>query len=51
MENYIEQIEKFFRGQMGQEEEGLFKKSLTTDTHLRSYAFIMAYMMKKQKSW
>lgn len=51
MSVYINQIEKFLRGQMSQEEEGTFKKSLKTDTHLQSYAFIMACTMKKQKSW
>jgi hypothetical protein len=51
MEKYINQIEKYLRGQLSQEEEDLFKKSLATDTYLRLYAFIMAYMMKKQKSW
>ena len=51
MENYIDQIEKFLRGQMSQEEEDKFKTSLKSDTHLRSCAFIVAYMMKKQKNW
>ena len=51
MKEYIDQIEKFLRGQMSLEEEDVFKKSLTTDVHLRLYAFILSYMMKKQKSW
>lgn len=51
MEEYINQIEKFLRGQMEQEEECQFKSSLTTDVRLRSYAFIVAIMMKEQKSW
>ena len=46
MEEYINQIEKFLRGQMSLEEESLFKTSLKTDAHLRLYAFIMAYMLK-----
>lgn len=50
MEDYIEQIEKFLRGQMSQAEEGSFKKSLMTYAHLRSYAFIVAFIMKAQKS-
>ena len=50
MENYIDQIEKYLRGQMSQKEEGVFKTSLTTDAHLRSCAFIMAFIMKVQKS-
>ena len=50
MEDYVEQIERFLRGQMNQEEESLFKTSLKTDAHLRLYAFIMAYMLKEQKT-
>ena len=49
MENHIDQIEKFLRGQMNQEEEAFFKASLTTNAHLRSYAFIFAFIMKAQK--
>ena len=49
MEDYIDQIEKFLRGQMSQEEEVVFKKSLITDVHLFSCAFIVAYMLRKQK--
>ncbi len=49
MEEYIDQIEKFLRGQMSQEEESAFKKSLTKDAHLRSYAFIMTFILKAQK--
>ena len=48
MREYINQIEKFLRGQMSQEEEGSFTKSLMTDAHLRSYAFIMAFILKAQ---
>ena len=51
MEENIDQIEKFLRGQMSQDEESLFKTSLSTDEHLRSLAFILVYMMKKQNSW
>lgn len=50
MEEYIELIEKFLRGQMNHEEEGTFKSSLTTDARLRSFAFIVANMIRKQKS-
>lgn len=46
MEEYVELIEKFLKGQMGQEEESAFRKSLMTDTHMRTCAFIMAYIMK-----
>lgn len=51
MENYIDQIEKYLRGQMSQEEERDFKKSMNTDTYLHSFAFIVAYMLKRQKLW
>ena len=50
MENLIDQIEKYLRGQMSLEEESSFKKLLTTNAHLRSYAFIMAFLFKAQKS-
>lgn len=50
MGEYIDQIEKFLRGQMSKREEMVFKTSLITDTHLRSFAFIVAYMLRKQKS-
>lgn len=50
MEEYINQIEKFLRGQMSLEEESSFKKSLTTDAYLHSYAFIMAFILKAQKT-
>jgi len=49
MEEYIDQIEKFLRGQMSWKEEGEFKTALTTDAHLRLYAFILTYMLRKQK--
>lgn len=51
MTEYIDQIEKFLRGQMSQEEEVTFKSSLATDANLRLYAFIVAYMLKRQKCW
>ena len=50
MDDYIEQIEMFLRGQMGQKEEVAFKTSLTTDVHLHSLAFIVAYILKQQKT-
>ena len=46
MEEYIESIEKFLRGQMDQKEEDAFKKSLITDAHMRTCAFIMTLMVK-----
>lgn len=51
MMEYIDQIEKFLKGQMSQQEEGMFKKSLTTDANLRLYAFIVTYVLRKQKMW
>ena len=51
MENHINQIEKFLRGQMSQKEEGVFKALLRGDAHLRLYAFIVGYMLRKQKTW
>lgn len=50
MEETIEQIEKFLRGQMSQEEEGAFKTSLKTNANLRSFSFIVAYMLRMQKT-
>ncbi len=49
MKEYVIQIERFLTGQMSQEEEGAFKKSLMTDAHMRTYAFIMAFFMKVKK--
>ena len=50
MEEYIDQIEKFLRGQMNRKEEDIFKTALTTDACLRFYAFILTYMLRKQKT-
>ena len=50
MTEYIDQIEKFLRGQMSQEEEGVFKSTLATDAHLCSFAFILAYILRMQKT-
>lgn len=50
MEDFVDQIEKFLRGQMSQEEEVIFKTSLETDVRLRSLTFIVAYMLRTQKS-
>ena len=50
MEEYIESIEKFLRGQMSQEEDNVFKKSLNTDAHMRTCAFIMAFIIKNAKN-
>ncbi len=50
MENHIDQIEKFLRGQMSQEEEEILKTVLIADIRLRSYAFIMVNILRKQKT-
>lgn len=50
MEEYIDQIEEFLRGQMSHDEESVFKSLLAKDKHLHSLAFIIAFMMKAQKS-
>ena len=47
MKEYIDQIEKFLRGQMSQEEEAIFKASLTTNGHLRSFAFIVTNLLRR----
>ena len=44
-------IKKFLKGQMSQEEEGVFKTMLKTDARLRSLAFIVTFMLKAQNSW
>lgn len=49
MEEYINQIETFLKGQMSQKEEDTFKRSLAINAHLRSLSFIIVYMMKEQK--
>lgn len=51
MENHIDQIEKFLRGQMNQEEEGTFKESLAKDANLRLSALILTYVLMDKKSW
>ena len=50
MEEYVNQIEKFLRGQMDQKEEDAFKKSLITDAHMRTCAFIVTFIIKTQKT-
>ena len=50
MEEYIDQIKKFLRGQMSQEEENAFKKSLMIGVHMRTCAFMIAFLVKTQKA-
>ena len=47
MEDYVEQIEKFLRGNMSKEEEHQFKTSVKVNPRLRLYAFIVAIMLRK----
>lgn len=49
MEEYTDYIEKFLRGQMNQQEEVTFKELLSTNKNLRSFAFIVAYMLRRTK--
>ncbi len=51
MTKLIDQIEMFLRGQMSQKEESVFKTSLMTDDNLRSFAFIVVFMLRMQKTW
>ena len=46
MEKYTEQIEKFLRGQMSQQEEKSFKEELSTNGQLRSFALSIAFILK-----
>ena len=46
MEEYTEQIEKFLRGQMNQQEEKAFKEELSTNGQLRSFAITIAFILK-----
>lgn len=50
MEDYTDYIEKFLRGQMNQQEEVTFKALLSINKNLRSFAFIVAYMLRRQKT-
>lgn len=51
MEDYIEQIEKFLKGQMSQQEESVFKEFLISNVPLRSTTFLVVFMLKHQKTW
>ena len=51
MEEYIELIERFLRGQMSLKEEGIFNASLRGDANLRSCAYMVVYMLRSQKPW
>ena len=46
MEEYIDQIEKFLRRQMGQGEEKAFKESLAENEELRLLALLVVQMLK-----
>ena len=49
MEDYIEQIEKFLRGQMEKGEEKAFKESLAENEELRLLALLVVQMLKLYK--
>lgn len=51
MEVYIDQIEKYLRGQMNRQEENAFKELLASNKPLRSTAFLVVIMLKHQKAW
>ena len=46
MEKYTEQIEKFLRGQMSQQEEKSFKEELSTNGKLRSFTLAIILILK-----
>ena len=46
MEEYIDKIEKFLRGQMTEKEEQNFKNELPTNAHLHSFALLIASVLK-----
>ena len=51
MEEYIDRIEKFLRGQMNQQEEAAFKVALSSNDRFRSLARIMTLVLRAyQKS-
>lgn len=49
MEECINQIEKFLRGQMSQQEENTFEESVKSNEQLRSFALIVALMVKSRR--
>ena len=49
MEEHIDQIETFLRGQMSLEEEDMFKKSLRTNVQLRIWTFMVTNILRKKK--
>lgn len=46
MEEYIDQIEKFLRGQMENGEEKVFKESLSANEQLRLLALLMVQTLR-----
>ena len=46
MEEYIDRIEKFLRGQMTQQEEVNFKEDLSKNAQLHSQALSLALILK-----
>jgi hypothetical protein len=46
MEEYINQIEQFLRGQMNPQEEITFKASLASNMKMRLFASIVTYLLR-----
>ncbi len=46
MEEYIDKIDRFLRGQMTEKEEQNFKNELPTNSHLHSFALLIASILK-----
>lgn len=46
MEEYINQIEQFLRGQMNPQEEITFKASLASNMKMRLHALILTFLLR-----
>lgn len=49
MEEYINRIEQFLRGQMNPQEEDAFKASLISNKKMRLFASIVTYLLRSQQ--
>ena len=49
MKEYVNQIEKFLRGDMNLSEETTFKIALGEDAKLYSFAFLLVTLLKNQE--
>lgn len=50
MEEYIDQVESFLRGQMSLQEEAAFKASISSNEHFLSLAWTVVVLVKSKKS-